>query len=76
MSLDSVNVSDSVTITMNDNDDDDSATDYRPSLHQFADVLCSMPLPFPVERQDEDIVLTNYIDLYIGVICSDVIDCY
>ena len=55
----SVNDSDSVNITIDDSDDDDGAST-RPSLHQFADVLCTIPLPFPVHRQDEDVVLTHY----------------
>ena len=47
LTLDSVNVSDCVIINISDSDDDSATyTDYRHSLHQFADVLYTMPMPF------------------------------
>ena len=58
----SVNVTDSVTTTTTDDDDDDSATqtNSRQSVHQFAAVLATMPLQYPADRLDDDIVLTNF----------------
>ena len=65
LTLDSVKVSNSVTITISDSDeddDDDSAMyrDYRHSLHQFADVLNTMPMQYPFDVQDRHPLITYY----------------
>ena len=63
LTLDSVNVSDSVTITIGDSDEDDDSAmyrDYRQSLHQFAYVLYTMPMEYPDDGQDRHPLITSY----------------